>query len=135
MAQTVEDEFLGDSKARMWTFVILGALLLVGVLVAQAAWENPEQARAALDGLLGLPGWAHAAITGGLGLVIFYLGLKVETDWPEALGAAMISGSFLALEIMVGLEHFEFGGLTLLPFVLPLLIFTVFFGVGLSKSK
>ena len=37
MAQTVEQEFMGGSKARVWTYLILAGLLLVGLLVANFA--------------------------------------------------------------------------------------------------
>lgn len=135
MAQAIEHEYFGGSKSRVWTFLILGTLLLVGLLAAEAAWQNPDQARAALHGFLGMPGWTLAGITAGVGLLIFYLGLKIEADWPEALGAAMISAAFLSGEIMLGLDHFELGRLALMPFILPLLLFATLFGVGMVKSK
>jgi hypothetical protein len=135
MAQAVEEEFMGGSKAKVWTFLILGVLLLIALLVGQAAWENPQDAKDALDGFMGLPGWALAGISMAVGSVVFYLGLKIETDWPEALGAAMIAGGVMAFEVMIGLDKFEFGGVSLLPYIIPLLIFGVLFGVGMVKSK
>jgi len=134
MAQTVEQEFFGGSKARVWTYLILAGLLLVGLLVANFAWENPEDARSALDGFIGLPGWAIAAIAAVVGALVFWGGLKIEADWPEALGAAMIAGAVLAVEVMVGLDHFSFG-ISFLPYFIPLAIFVVLFGVGMAKSK
>lgn len=132
---TAEKEYMGRSKARMWTYVILAAALLIGLIVANFAWENPEDARAALDGFLGLPGWAIAGITAVIGAGVFALGLKVEADWPEALGALMIAGAIMAIEVMIGLDVFSPGGLTVLPYVIPLLVFVVLFGVGMVKSK
>ena len=75
---TAEREYMGRNKARMWTYVILAAVLLIGLVVANFAWENPEQAKGALDGFLGLPGWAIAGITAVIGAGVFALGLKVE---------------------------------------------------------
>ena len=130
-----EKEYMGGKKARMWTYVILAAVLLIGLIVANFAWENPEQAKGALDGFLGLPGWAIAGITAVVGAGVFYLGLKIEADWPEALGALMIAGSVMSIEVMVGLDTFQPGGLTVLPYVIPLLVFVVLFGIGMVKSK
>lgn len=135
MAQVIEHEFLGGSKAKRWTYLIVGTLLLVGAVAAQAAWEHPDQARLAMQTVLGLPGWALIAITAGVGWVIFYLGLKIEADWPEAMGAAMLAGSFMALEMLIGLQHFVLGGVSITPYVLPLLLFAVLFGVGLARSR
>jgi hypothetical protein len=135
MAQPIEHEFLGGSKARMWTYVILAGLLLVGLLVANFAWENPEDARKAIDGMLGLPGWAVVAIVAVIGFGVFYLGTKIEADWPEALGAAMISGAVLAAESMIGIDKFKLFGMGFFPYFIPLIVFVIFFGAGLVKSK
>ena len=135
MAQTVEQEYMGGSKARVWTYVILAGLLLVGLLVANFAWENPEDARAALDGFLGLPGWAIVAIITVLGVLVFWGGLKIEADWPEALGAMMLAGAVLSVEMMVGLDTFRIAGMSFLPYFIPLFVFVVLFGVGMVKSK
>jgi hypothetical protein len=135
MAQTIEKEFMGGSKARVWTYLILAAILLIGLLVANFAWEKPEAARAALDGMLGLPGWAVVAITAVIGLLVFLGGLKIEADWPEAVGALMIAGAVLATEVMIGLDKFALGGVAFLPYFIPLAVFVVMFGVGMVKSK
>ena len=135
MAQTVEQEFMGGSKARVWTYLILAGLLLVILLVANFAWENPEDARSALDGFLGLPGWALAGIVAVVGGLVFLGGLKIEADWPEAVGALLIAGAVLAGEIMIGIDTFKVAGVGFMPYFIPLAIFGVLFGVGLLKSK
>lgn len=135
MAQTVEHEFLGGSKAKVWTYLILAGLLLVGLLIANFAWENPEDARSALDGFLGLPGWALAGIVALVGVLVFWGGLKIEADWPEALGALLIAGAVLAGEIMIGIDTFKFAGMGFMPYFIPLAIFAVLFGVGMLKSR
>ncbi|KIG15316.1 hypothetical protein DB30_05743 [Enhygromyxa salina] len=135
MAQTVEEEYMGGSKARVWTYVILAGLLLVGLLVANFAWENPEDARAALDGFLGLPGWAVVGIVAVLGVLVFWGGLKIEADWPEAVGALLIAGAVLAVEMMVGLDTFRLFNMGFMPYFIPLGVFVVLFGLGMVKSK
>lgn len=135
MAQPIEHEYMGGSKARVWTYLILAGLLLVGLLVANFAWKNPEDARNAINGFLGLPGWAIVGIVAVIGFVVFYLDTKIEADWPEALGALMISGAVLSGEMMIGLDKFKLFGMSFMPFFIPLMVFVIFFGVGMIKSK
>jgi uncharacterized integral membrane protein len=131
----VETQFLGGRKAKLWTYLILGVLLCVAVLIANFAIKNPEAAQGALDGFLGLPGWAYPTIAGVLGAIIFWFGLKMETDWPEFLGALMIGGSVLTAEVLLGWENFEIGGIGAIPFVLPPAVFLVLLIIGMAKSK
>jgi hypothetical protein len=134
MGLTVEQEYLGGQKARVWTYVILAGLLLVAVLIGSFAYENPGEAKAALDGFLGLPGWAIVAIVAVVGALVFWGGLKIEADWPEALGAAMIAGAIMAAEVMIGLDHFALFGMSFMPYFLPLFAFVILFAVGMLKS-
>jgi hypothetical protein len=135
MAQTVEQEYMGGSKARVWTYVILAGLLLVGLLIANFVWENPDDARSAIDGVLGLPGWALVGIVAAVGIVVFWLGTKIEADWPEAVGALMIAGAVLSAEMMVGIDKFKIAGMGFMPYFIPLIVFVFLFGVGMIKSK
>ena len=66
---------------------------------------------------------------------MFWFGLKIEADWPEALGAAMIAGAVLAVEMMIGLDTFRIAGMSFMPYFIPLGVFVALFGVGLFKSK
>ena len=131
----VETQFLGGRKAKLWNYLILGVLLCVAVLVANFAIKNPEAAQGALDGFLGLPGWAYPTIGGVFGAGIFWLGLKMETDWPEFLGAVLIGGSVLAAQILLGWDNFEFGGIAAIPFVLPPAVFLILLIIGMAKSR
>ena len=72
------------------------------------------------------------AVVGGL---VFLGGLKIEADWPEAVGALLIAGAVLAGEIMIGIDTFKVAGVGFMPYFIPLAIFGVLFGVGLLKSK
>jgi len=82
-----EQRFLGMAKDKLWTFLIVG-ILLVGTFVAlNYTIGNYESAKSGVSKFLSLPGWVFPIIIGGMGLVIFWLGLKVEADWPEVLGA------------------------------------------------
>ena len=88
-----EREFLGRKKAKLWTYLIFGTVLALGILLANFAVVNPALARRGVDYVLGLPAGAFPVIAGVVGALIYVLGLKIETDWPEALGALLIAGA------------------------------------------
>jgi hypothetical protein len=58
-----------------------------------------------------------------VGIGIFWVGLKFEADWPEALGAALIAGTVTTFEIMEGWDKFAVGGMVVIPYLIP-------FGIG-----
>lgn len=130
-----EREFMGGRKAKMWTYLIVLLILVVGVLVVNFTLSNKELAAKGVDTFLGMPGWAFPLITFVIGILVFWIGLKIETDWPEAVGALMIGGSVFAAEVMIGWDTFKLGGLGALPFLLPILTFVVLLMFGMSRSK
>jgi hypothetical protein len=62
------------------------------------------------------------------------LGLKIETDWPEAIGAFLISGSVAAFELIVGWKKFDFGGVMVIPYLIPLFVFVLLLMYAMRKS-
>ncbi len=135
MAMEPEREFMGGKRAKMWTYLILFGVLIVGILVANFALSNPELAKNGVDTFLGMPGWAFPLVTAVIGVAVFWLGLKVETDWPEAMGALLIAGSVAAGEIMLGWDKFAIGGMVALPFIFPIVVFVVLLGFGMVRSR
>ena len=131
--QGVEREFMGKGRSRIWTYLILMIVLVAIVVAINLVWKSPEAARDGVKSVLGLPGWALATIVFIVGALIFWVGLKMETDWPEALGAFLISASVAAMEIVVGWEHFELG-LVVLPYLIPIVIFALLLMYGMKKS-
>lgn len=129
----VGKDFLGESKSKMWTYLILMVLLVVIVVLINVVWKNPERAESGMKTLIGLPSWALATLTFLVGAIVFWFGLKVETDWPEAIGAFLISGSIAAFEIIVGWRHFELG-LVVVPYLIPLVVFVLLLMYGMKKS-
>lgn len=129
-----EKEFLGGRKGKMWTYLIFLGVLIVGALVANLALSNPTIAKEGVKGFFGLPSWALALVTFIIGASIFWVGLKVETDWPEALGAFLVAGSIIAGEIMIGWDTFNVGGLFVVPYLLPVAVFLVMLMYGMKKS-
>lgn len=130
----METEFLGSRKAKLWTYLVLGGLLVGAVVIANVALVNPELARQGVDAFLGLPSWVFAVLAALVGAVIYWFGIHVEADWPEFLGATMIAGSVLAAQILIGWDHFEIGGLTAIPFVIPPVVFIGLMIYGMIKS-
>lgn len=131
--EVVEREFMGKGRSKVWTYLILMVLLVAGVVVFNLVWKNPSAAAHGFKSFLGLPSWALATVTFLVGAVVFWLGLKMETDWPEAFGAFLIAASVAALELIVGWNKFEFG-LVVVPYVLPLAVFAVLLIYGMKRS-
>jgi len=134
MAETQEREFMGGGRSKMWTYLILMALLVGIVLVINLVWKNPDAARNGVKHFLGLPAWALATVAFVVGALIFWFGLKIETDWPEAIGAFVISGSVAAFEIIVGWNKFAFAGIVVIPYLIPLVVFVLLLMYALRKS-
>ena len=130
-----EREFMGRKKAKLWTYLICGTLLVLGVLVANLALMNPDLARRSVASFLGLPSWAFPVIAGVAGVLIYMLGLRIETDWPEALGALLIAGSVAWAEFLIGWDRFVVGGLAVTPYAIPLLTFLGLLMMGIVKSR
>lgn len=77
--QGAEREFMGKSRGRVWTYLILMVVLVAVVVIVNLVWTSPDAARDGIKTFFGLPGWALATITFIVGAIIFWIGLKVET--------------------------------------------------------
>jgi hypothetical protein len=134
MAQHIEGEYMGGRKSKIWTYLILMMLLVIGAVVFNLVFNNPTAAKEGVRTFFGLPGWALAAVAFVAGVLIFWGGLKVETDWPEAIGAFLIAASVAAFEVIIGWDRFAPGGVFVLPYILPIGVFVVLLMVGMKKS-
>jgi hypothetical protein len=121
MANEPETEW--QHKDKMWTYLIAIALLVAVVVVVNLVWKHPEGARDRMHDLLGLPSYALAAVVFAVGALIFWLGLKIEPDWPEAIGGFLIAGAIAWFERIAGWERFDFGGLVVVPYLIPVIVF------------
>ncbi len=117
----------------MWTYIIFMVILLVVAVLINVVFSSPAAAKAALENFLGLPGWLLTVVAFAVGVFIFWIGLKVETDWPEAVGAFFIAAAVVSMELMVGWSRFELG-LVVLPYLLPVAVFVVLLMIGINKS-
>jgi hypothetical protein len=135
MAESAEPEkqFMGGQRSRMWTYLILMAALITIVIVVNLVWKNPTAAKEGFKTVLGLPSWALATLCFVAGAIIFWVGLKIETDWPEAIGAFLIAASVAAFELIAGWSKFELG-LVVVPYLIPLAVFVLLLMYGMRKS-
>jgi hypothetical protein len=133
MADEPERQFMGGQKSKMWTYLIMMVVLIAIVLVINLVWKNPTTASQSFKSFLGLPGWALATVMFLVGAIVFWVGLKIETDWPEAFGAFLIAGSVAWFEYVAGWSRFELG-LVVVPYLIPLVVFVLLLMYGMKKS-
>jgi hypothetical protein len=124
---------MGKGRSRVWTYLILMVLLVVIAVLINVVWNDPTRASEGVKTLFGLPSWALATLTFVIGAVVFWLGLKMETDWPEAMGAFLIAASIAWFEVIVGWSHFELG-LVVVPYLIPIAAFSLLLMYGMKKS-
>jgi len=130
-----ENEYMGGGKAKLQTYMIIGLLLIGALVVGNLVWSDPDVAKHGFDKLLGLPGWAFPPLLLLVGAVIFWFGLKLETDWPEAIGAFLVAGGVGMAEAKVGWSKFAAGGIVILPYVIPIVVFLILLFYGMMKSR
>jgi hypothetical protein len=130
----VEHEFMGKSRSKVWTYLILMVLLVIIVVVVNVVWQHPDAAKDGWHTFFGLPSGVLAGIMALVGTLVFWMGLKVETDWPEAIGAFMVSAAVAWGELIVGWSKFDLGGIFVLPYLLPIVMFVLLLMYGMKRS-
>ncbi len=136
MAEHPETELGTRSyRSRMWTYLLAAAVLVVAAVGVNFAFNNPEAARKGFTAVMGLPRWAFPVLGAALGAVVYWIGLRVETDAPEAIGAALIAGSIAGGEFLLGWKRFELGGLQVVPYLIPTVAFVALMMVAMTRSK
>ena len=135
MAEHHVDHTHRSHKGRMWTYLIVGIVLVVGAVIGNFAMNNPELAEKGIDTIAGLPSWSFPTAAALIGAVLFWIGLKIETDWPEYVGAALVAGSIVAGEVLLGWSNFELGGIVAIPYAIPALVLIVMLMVANAKSR
>ena len=133
--EIVEREFMGRGRSKIWTYLIALLGLVALVVIVNVVWNDPKSAEHGMKSFIGLPSWALATVTFLVGAIIFWAGLKMETDWPEGVGAFLIATSVAWGELIVGWHRFAIGGLFVLPYILPLAVFGILLMYGMKKSS
>jgi hypothetical protein len=131
--ELVEREFMGKGRSKVWTYLILMIVLVAVVIVINVVWNDPTRASEGIKSFLGLPAWALATVVFLAGALLFWVGLKMETDWPEAFGAFLIASAVAWFELIIGWSHFELG-LVVIPYVIPVATFAILLMYGMKKS-
>ncbi len=134
MAEVVEREFMGKGRSKIWTYLILMVVLVSVAVAVNLIWINPGAASAGMKSFFGLPSWSLATIMFLAGAIVFWLGLKMETDWPEAIGAFLISGAVVWFEVIIGWNKLALGGVVVIPYILPIVVFALLLMYGMRKS-
>jgi hypothetical protein len=130
-----EDASEWKQKGKVWTYLIALAVLVVIVLVVNLVWQAPSRAEEDFKKFLGLPAPVLAGIVFALGAVVFWGGLKVEPEWPEAIGAFLIAGSIAWFEYIIGWNRMDIGGLVVVPYLLPIITFLILLGYAMKRGK
>jgi hypothetical protein len=131
--ETVEREFMGKGRSKMWTYLILMMAFVALVLVVNLVVLDPGAAKSSIKSFFGMPSWALATVCFLAGALIFWLGLKMETDWPELIGAFLIAVSVFAFELIIGWSKLSFG-VVVIPYLIPLVVFAGLMAYGMKKS-
>jgi hypothetical protein len=130
-----EHETEWEHKDKMWTYLIFLFLLVGIVVLVNVVWKNPSAVGSSLKSFMGLPGWLLATIMAFVGGLIFWVGLKMEPDWPEAVGAFFVAGAITWLELIVGWSKFDFGGLVVVPYLIPVVVFVLMLVYAVRNSR
>ena len=129
----VEREFMGKGRSRIWTYLILMLLMVAVVVIINVVWNDPNRAANGIRSFAGLPAWALALVTFIVGALLYWMGLKMETDWPEGIGAFLISASVAWGMLIIGWGNFELG-LVVVPYVIPVAVFGILLIYAMKKS-
>jgi len=130
-----ENQYMGRPKARLWTYLIAASALVLCAVAINFALKNPDLAEKGLESFLGMPRWGFPVLGIIVGTLVYWAGLKIETDWPEAIGAFLIAGSVALGQILLGWSRFAFGGMVVIPYAIPALVFVVLMMNGILKSR
>ena len=129
-----ESRFMANIRSKFWSLIIVGGGLVLLFVLVRYAIMSPDKAKGGFKTLAGLPGWSWPIIMGAVGAVVFWLGLKVRSDWPEVLGAGLIAGAVGAAELMIGWKTFSFG-ISFLPILIPIGVFVILILLGNMPSR
>jgi hypothetical protein len=110
-------------------------MLVVVAVVINVVWIDPTRAREGISSFLGLPSYALALVLFLVGSIVFWLGLKIETDWPEALGAFMITAAVTWGQFIIGWSKFDLAGLVVLPYLIPILTFALLLIYAMNRRR
>ncbi len=134
MSEVMEKEFMGKGRSKVWTYLIFMILLVIAAVIVNVVWNDPTSAREGMSTFFGLPSYTLALVLFLVGAIVFWLGLKMETDWPEGIGAFMITAAVIWGQFIIGWSKFDLGGLVVLPYLIPILVFSTLMIYAMKRS-
>ncbi len=130
-----EDPSEWRQKGKVWTYLIALAVLVALVVLINLVWKAPARAEEDFKHFLGLPAPILATILFVVGALTFWGGLKVEPEWPEALGAFLIAAAIAWFEYIFGWKRFDLGGLIVVPYLIPIVTFLLLLAYAMKRGK
>ncbi len=129
-----ESRLMANLRNKIWSIAIVGGTLVLAFVLLRYIVMSPDKAKAGYSTIAGLPGWLTPIIMVALGAGIFWLGLKVRSDWPEILGAGLIAGAVGVTEMMIGWHKFAIGS-SLTPILIPAAVFVALIIFSQMRSR
>lgn len=129
-----ESRFMANIRSKLWSILIVGGALVGVFILLRYVLMSPSKAAAGYDTIMGLPGWLTPIVMIVAGAVVYWLGLKVRSDWPEVLGAGLIAGGVGVTEMKIGWHKFAIGS-SFTPILIPAAIFIVLIFMAQVRSR
>jgi hypothetical protein len=129
-----ESRFMANIRNKLWSILIVGGTLVLAFVLLRYVVMSPDKAKVGYHTIAGLPGWATPIIMVALGAGIFWMGLKVRSDWPEILGAGLIAGAVGVTEMKIGWHYFAIGS-SFTPILIPAVVFVLLIIFSQMRSR
>ena len=129
-----ESRFMANIRNKLWSILIIGVLLVGAFVLLRYVIMSPDKARAGYSTIAGLPGWATPIIMSLIGAGLFWVGLRIRSDWPELIGSGLIAGAVGVTEMKIGWHKFAIGS-SFTPILIPAAVFVVLVIVGQIRSR
>ncbi|MFH2009773.1 MAG: hypothetical protein ABI333_24475 [bacterium] len=129
-----ESRFMANIRSKFWSILIVGVVLVLAFVLLRYVIMSPDKAKVGYSTIAGMPGWLTPIIMMALGAVVFWLGLKVRSDWPEVLGSGLIAGGVGVAEMKIGWQKFAIGS-SFTPVLIPAVLFIVLIFIAQVRSR
>jgi len=129
-----ESRLMANIRNKLWSILIVGGTLVLAFALLRYVIMSPDKAKAGYSTIVGMPSWLTPIVMILAGAGIFWLGLKVRSDWPEIIGAGLIAGALGVTELMIGWHKFAIGS-SFTPVIIPVAVFVVLILFSQMRSR
>lgn len=129
-----ESRLMANVRNKLWSILIVGGGLVLAFVLLRYVIMSPDKAKAGYSTIVGMPGWLTPIIMIVIGAGMFWLGLKIRSDWPEMIGAGLIAGAVGVTELMIGWQTFAIGS-SFTPIVIPAVVFIALILFSQMRSR